>query len=60
MYSAIYSMQQEKTGELRTVYLENMQGLMDQLKVLPLSNGSTSAVVSQLQQIVSRAGNEEE
>jgi hypothetical protein len=60
MYSAIYNMQQEKTGDLRTVYLENMQGLMDQLKVLPLSNGSTSAVVSQLQQIVSRAGNEEE
>jgi hypothetical protein len=60
MYSAIYSMQQEKTGELRTVYLENMTALMGQLKVLPLSHGSTDVVVNQLQQIVSNAGKEKQ
>lgn len=59
MYSAIYQMQQEKTGDLRTIYLENMQALMDQLRVLPLRNGSTEVVVRQLQQIVSLSGAEE-
>jgi len=60
MYSAIYKMQQGKTGDLRTIYLENMRGLMDQLRMLPLSNGSTEVVVRQLQQIVSLSGAEEE
>lgn len=56
MYSAIYEAQQEKTDGLRTVYLENMAALANQLRILPLQNGSTEAVVQQLESLVQRSG----
>jgi hypothetical protein len=56
MYSAIYKNQQEKTDELRAVYLENILALASQLKLLPLQQGSTKELVNQLEKIVSGTG----
>ena len=55
MYSAVYHSQQSKTDGLRSVYLENVQALAQQLSILPLRHGSTEKVVSQLQSLVSNA-----
>lgn len=56
MYSAIYESQQMKTDGLKTIYLENMTALTQQLRLLTLRSGSTETVVSQLQSMVERAG----
>lgn len=55
MYSAVWSSQQSKTDELRSVYLENVQALAQQLSILPLNHGSTEKAVQQLQSLVSNA-----
>lgn len=55
MYSAIYETQQSKTAELRDIYLQNVTALAQQLQLLQLENGSTAAVVQQLQRIVQQA-----
>lgn len=55
MYSAIYKTQQSKTGELRSVYLENMSDLAMQLELLPLQHGTTEGVAQQLRQLIQRA-----
>jgi hypothetical protein len=52
MYSAIYKNQEEKTNELKQIYLENMFNLAEQLKALPLKNGNTQELVTRLEQIV--------
>lgn len=56
MYAAIYGMQQEKTQEMRQIYLENIAALTQQLQTLPLQNGSTADAVRQLLSLVERAG----
>jgi hypothetical protein len=56
MYSAIYSSQQGKTDGLKQVYLENVAALGEQLKVLPLKNGSTQEALRQLNELVQNAG----
>jgi|688.fasta_scaffold18094_16 hypothetical protein len=55
MYSAVWSSQQSRTDELRSVYLENVQALAQQLSILPLTHGSTEKAVQQLQSLVSNA-----
>jgi len=55
MFSAIYKTQQEKQNEMKTMLLENVDGLIKQLSILPLNSGQTSAVVEQLKGMVSRA-----
>jgi hypothetical protein len=56
MYSAIYETQQNKTDELKLVYLENMSALTQQLQLLPLQQGTTENAVRQLSSLVQRAG----
>ena len=56
MYAAIYDMQQSKTDDLRKVYFRNVSDLVQQLQVLPLTNGSTADAVRQLLSLVERAG----
>ena len=56
MYSAIYETQQNKTDELKLVYLENMSALTQQLQLRPLQEGTTENAVRQLLSLVQRAG----
>jgi hypothetical protein len=56
MYSAIYQVQQEKTNEMRGIYLDNVSALAQQLSALSLQNGSTEPIVKQLKDIVQKAG----
>ncbi len=55
MYQAIYEMQKSKQSELKTMMLANVEALSRQLYMLPLQNGSTNDVVSQLQNLISQA-----
>jgi hypothetical protein len=55
MFSAIYDMQESKKHELQTMLLENVQGLVQQLQLLPLKTGSTEQAIKQLQTMVSQA-----
>lgn len=55
MFSAIYDMQESKQNDLQTMLLENIQGLIQQLQLLPLKTGSTEQVIEQLQSMVNQA-----
>ena len=54
--SSRVDMQQSKTDDLRKVYFRNVSDLVQQLQVLPLTNGSTADAVRQLLSLVERAG----
>lgn len=56
MYSAIYSTQQSKTDNMKASLKENINALIQQLKLLQLANGNTDQVISHLQQIADAAG----
>ena len=56
MYSAIYQVQQRKTAEMRSMYLDNISALSQQLSTLSLTNGVTETIVKQLHDIVQKAG----
>lgn len=55
MFAAIYEMQQEKQGDMKQMLLDNVEALKMQLQLLPLESGQTSAVVEQLNRMVSNA-----
>lgn len=56
MYSAIYASQQGKTDNMKASLMENINALIQQLKLLQLANGNTDQVISHLQQIADAAG----
>lgn len=55
MFAAIYENQQSKQDDLKAMLLQNVEALTQQLRLLPLNSGQTSAVVEQLQGMVGRA-----
>lgn len=56
MFAAIYDMQQNKQDGLKVMLMENVEALIQQLRLLPLSTGNTEQAVKQLQTLVSQAG----
>ena len=55
MYSAIYDMQQSKQNDLKTMLMDNVTALTQQLSLLPLSNGQIEPVIQQLHGMMQRA-----
>jgi hypothetical protein len=55
MFSAIYDMQEEKQNGLKTMLMENVEALTQQLRLLPLSTGNTGQVIKQLHAMVSQS-----
>lgn len=53
MFQAIYETQQSKVSELKLVYKENLESLVQQLETVPLENGNTEEIVKRLRNLVS-------
>lgn len=53
MFQAIYETQQSKVSELKLVYKENLESLVQQLENLPLENGNTEEMVKRLRNLLS-------
>jgi hypothetical protein len=52
MYQAIYETQQSKVSELKLVYKETMESLVQQLESLPLENGNTEELTKRLKTLL--------
>ena len=52
LFSAIYSVQSDRTKEIEDMIRENLLELFSQLKALPLKNGDSSAIEQRLAQMV--------